>query len=407
MRKVISLVMGIMMLGTNFNALAMDRDPVGSDDYDKIRSYFKKEYESNPDPNLAIEFQLKRPTSAGSDYREVKVYNMQHLCRIRRAGTNFLQTMIDLFIEAQDHVHKACLEHDTYKGPELAMDKAIMLASDKIRTDVKEKEKISMLAKQTGLSYDEALWSYLIFIGTEAASKAYSSKYSWKLPVGSVGAVGGMCLGLFSATKVLLGLQGAANVCLGIGGILSGVALVGISTYIANDYVQKQAKNADVMFRVQRMQNVARALKQFGDQIVGEPESVLESNVFITAIDLRKNKDGTDFESNNRFWRWWYSDLRNDKAWCAFDYITNLACAPRAKEYTTPDGRSLSTIVNVFSRLLNAERIDYGKLREYLENPIRFERSLGAVVPSVDTKKEESTSDDQSLRIESVEAEKD
>jgi hypothetical protein len=173
------------------------------------------------------------------------------------------------------------------------------------------------------------------------------------------------------------------HVALGIGGLAGGVALVGVGLYIANDYVKEQASKADVIFRIQRMQNVAKAIKQFGSQIVGEPNAVLDSNVFITAIDTRTDSNGTKFENKWAYWRWWCSDTRNDGAWCAFDTITDLSCAPKAKDYRTLDGRSLSTFITIFSRLLNAEVVDYARLREYLEHPVRFERTLGAVAPSV------------------------
>lgn len=287
---------------------------------------------------------------------------------------NFLQDMFGLYAQAKEAVDKADQARVEYKGPETAMDKAIANELSRIESDKRAKERIDTLSRETGLSYEEALQSYLILLRKELIDGLFLPKYgwrvrmelksveeklypklfesnnSWKLISGNVCIIEGASITFLFISGLYRGAK--ASICIPLG--VFGLVLTGLGIYITNDYIQEQAKKADVIFKIQRMQNVASALKQVGRQIVSEPNAVLDSNVLITAIDERRdNSNGKRYEEKWAIWRWWNKDKPVGETWCRFTTINNLTCAPKLKDYTSRDGRSVKTYITLFGRLMN------------------------------------------------------
>ena len=100
--------------------------------------------------------------------------------------------------------------------------------------------------------------------------------------------------------------------------------------------------------------NCAVVLNKFFNCINFYQEQVLNSNVWVTAIDER------NFYSIMR-----YTSLRkNHGAWCDFLYIDNLKHAPRAR--TLENGRIIPMYIDIFNQINSNDGLDLDKLEAYL-----------------------------------------
>lgn len=106
---------------------------------------------------------------------------------------------------------------------------------------------------------------------------------------------------------------------------------------------------------MERSLNCAIVLNKFFNCINFYEEQVLNSNVFVTAIDER------NFYSIMRS-----TSLRpNHGAWCDFLYIDDLPHSPRAK--TIEDGRIIPMYIDIFREINTNDQLDLKKLENYLE----------------------------------------
>ena len=137
----------------------------------------------------------------------------------------------------------------------------------------------------------------------------------------------------------------------------------------------------------------------FGDQLVQNPDSVLDSNMLISAIDMREDYSGTKFEDKGVLWRWWNHNLRDDGCWFRFEIIPGLDdCAPLARTYRASNGICLSDYITLFSRILTNQIVDFEELRRFINGagPVEYIRRMRSIAPSVpDVSEMEEDSDSE------------
>lgn len=115
-------------------------------------------------------------------------------------------------------------------------------------------------------------------------------------------------------------------------------------------------------FYYEKVANYATVLNDVYRIIITRPEDVLKSNVLVTAVDERN------------FWSvfLWNSAIgrRNDGAWCDFEYIGGLKCAPRAKDCKDRD------LIMVYSKaygdIMTKSDLDLKKLQDFLDGKLAY-----------------------------------
>ncbi len=389
MKKLVSIIMTITtaLCTANLNIFAMQSNELEREDYRKIRSYFNEKSESEPDEHKAINFKLRESYSSGSDYREVSVCNIQHLIGMAD-GDDFLQAVLSLYVSTEIDVREACSESDLDEKLESVISRAISKVSKRIDSSKDEKEKIHILSRKLGLSYDDALCSYLMFV----SERVILSDYDYMKELLDKN----MRSALFYLIEPLLGEKNAAIISLGIRGSFTEKRLSRLKYYVVDDYLQKQLDDTNVIFRIQRIQNISSVMKQIRMQVINEPRSTVNSNVFLLAVDARRNADGSNFEENWGLWKWWNSGLRDDESYCRFKRINNLKGAPKICNYISRDGRSIEELIMVFSGTLIGKITEYKILKEYIDKPYKFKITFKVTAPSakqIEDGKEKAESD--------------
>jgi len=409
MKKYISFLMGILMLNLQPNTLAMDMDgtplgpPLHADDYSKIRAYFSTTFEGSRNPECPVVYRLRDSYASDRDYREVIVRNIPSVCGdLGHRRTDFLTCMYDLYsrtkIDARDIVAslKSTASSDSQAeiARHLSEEYTRILASD-TRNNV-----AYVLSQNMGISYQEAVSVYLMMVTANAASDFYHfSGKDWVdiLIGGAVGAGVGAAVGAAvgaGATAAATGGISSVAIAIGAGAILLCVA--GAGGVAAYKYINNKAESAAAAFKIQRMCNCAMAIMKFGEQLTVSPGAVLDSNVLVSAIDMRKDSSGTKFEDKSMLWRWWNRNLKNHTYWCGFEYIPDLQCAPLARTYRARNGVCLGDYITILSQILNGSVIDYSRLDRFLQDPARYIRTMQSVAPSVpDVSEMEEDSDSE------------
>lgn len=107
-------------------------------------------------------------------------------------------------------------------------------------------------------------------------------------------------------------------------------------------------------FDMERTKNYAILLHGVWNMLQNDPETVMNSNVLVTAVDKR-----------NFYAIFRHNALRRDDgAWCNFTRIGNLKCAPLAKDYR--NGRLIGTYLDIYKRIMTDEHLDLDKLQMFI-----------------------------------------
>ena len=118
-------------------------------------------------------------------------------------------------------------------------------------------------------------------------------------------------------------------------------------------------------FARERALNCTSVLNSFFDQIRFFQEKVVESNVFVTAID----------ERNYCSLLPWSFVRKNYGGWCEFLYLRNLPNAPRARDITqNGQPRFISTFLDIIQRIFTDEHLNPDRLDKYINGQNLFRR---------------------------------
>lgn len=107
-------------------------------------------------------------------------------------------------------------------------------------------------------------------------------------------------------------------------------------------------------FEMERTKNYATLLHGVWNMLQNDPETVMNSNVLVTAVDKR---NFYAIFRHNAF-------RRDDGAWCNFTKIGNLKCAPLAKDYR--EGKLVSTYLDIYRRIMTDKHLDLDKLQVFI-----------------------------------------
>lgn len=138
-------------------------------------------------------------------------------------------------------------------------------------------------------------------------------------------------------------------------------------------------------FDMERTKNYATLLHGVWSMLQNDPETVMNSNVLVTAVDKR-----------NFYVIFRHNALRRDDgAWCNFTRIGNLKCAPLAKDYR--NGKLISTYLDIYRRIMTDEHLDLDKLQTFI-NTGGF-GPLGTFLESNDPRSEDDDSKNTKITV--------
>lgn len=105
---------------------------------------------------------------------------------------------------------------------------------------------------------------------------------------------------------------------------------------------------------MEKTKNYATLLYGVWNMLQNDPETVMNSNVLVTAVDKR-----------NFYAIFRHNALRrNDGAWCNFTKIGSLKCAPLATDYR--NGKLISTYLDIYRRIVTDKHLDLDKLQMFI-----------------------------------------
>ncbi len=402
MKKLFSFLMGILLIfSTYFNVFADKELNFTKGDRDKIRSMLEREAEDGT-KEICIKFQ--KSYSSNDDYREIKIYNIPWLCnRITdKDCCNSLRGMLELYFEAKKDANVLYSKLTSSGSEYTASDAEKVKIIDSARKNSSGRAAINDMAKATGLSEKDVEDCYVMLVLSEILSKFSLSTGEWTSLLGGATVAGLSVMAIVGAVcsylgKSIFGLSaltgpmaiGLCAACL--------VGLLGVSLI----HISHCATSADLKFKTDRAINIAKAIKSFGDKLTKEsedPNSVLDANVFVYAVDFREDSSGNKFEDKNMFWKWWNSNLRNDGAICKFMKIPGIDdIAPKASDYRAKNGISLSDYMNFFRSISNGDKLDYKRLEKFKKDPIttlKASRPQESVVSRVSARLERNEDSD-------------
>jgi len=231
------------------------------------------------------------------DYRVVRVYNMPHVFNIGQMD-NFFKASLILFQEA-----RAVADYD--EGIARAAGRAIAsLFYDDLRTRLQGSNELRTLAQ---------------FLGTDEET-AYDSFF--------------MGMGMMTFSRIAHGVSVAAA-------LLEIFEVISLSTPLAALLDAACFFSTRSALSKQRCLNYAMLMSCAYDMLMTNPDHILDSNAFVTAVDERN------------FYAIFRSSAfrRNDGVWCDFVYIPDLRRAPKARDcYSEDDIRDLSRRFNELMR---------------------------------------------------------
>ena len=278
----------------------------------------------------------KRPSFVfwSDDYRTVRVYNIPHLLN-SDANDNFFISSIDMMSKAR----QIC--GSSSKMGRTVGKAALKILKSELKKQKKDTKEAKAIADFLGTDEDVAIDSFVSAFGMSCVSQILHGT-----------TVAGVLLDMF---KPLAPAAGAV------------VSLLDIASFFTT-----RAALAD-----ERVKNNAIALSTVYRILMNNPEKILNSNVLVTAIDDR------DFTALLR----WNAFRRDDGAWCDFQYIGGLKCAPRGREYK--NGEVISKCSIICNQIMKDGKINVKALKSNEENSGNFICRLVGVKSSNDEEKVE------------------
>lgn len=228
-----------------------------------------------------------------SDYRAIRVQNMPYVFNIGQAD-NFFKASLRLFREARE---AAQFDERTARAAGRAVSS---LFYSQLRERTRGSNEIRMIAQFFGIDEDTAYDSF--FMG----------------------------LGMTTISQIASGVSVAANL-LNIFGVISLGTPIALLLDAACFFSTRSALSK------QRCMNYAQLMSRAFNILMTNPDRVLDSNAFVTAID----------ERNFYPFFGWNAFRRNDGVWCDFCFIEDLRRAPRTRDcYREGEIRELSRSFN-------------------------------------------------------------
>ncbi len=263
------------------------------------------------------------------DYRTVRVYNIPLLLRNDRSDS-FLKAFAQLLIEARKEAVKS------EKIAKSTGQIAAKLFLKNLNENLKGNENIKTISEFLGTDEKIAIESFICSLGMAAVSHAL-----------------GVGIAVSCAFDILSKLFNFVSITPGVG---MAICVVHNLVNVARIWSTRS------QFYYEKVANYATVLNDVYRIIITRPEDVLKSNVLVTAVDERN------------FWSvfLWNSAIgrRNDGAWCDFEYIGGLKCAPRAKDCKDRD------LIMVYSKaygdIMTKSDLDLKKLQDFLDGKLAY-----------------------------------
>ena len=283
-----------------------------------LREKFEYVEKSKDNPNMSCVWE-KKPSFIfwSDDYRTVRVYNIPHLFNTD-ISDNFFKSTVDMMSKAR----QIC--GSSSKMGRAVGKVALKILKSELFKEVKGTKEAKAIADFLGTDEDVAIDSFVSAFGMSCISQILHGT-----------TVAGVLLDMF---KPLAPAAGAV------------VSLLDIASFFTT-----RAALAD-----ERIKNNAIALSTVYRILMNDPQRILDSNVLVSAIDDR------DFTALLR----WNAFRRDDGAWCDFQYIGGLKCAPRGREYK--NGEVISKCSIICNQIMSDGKINIKALKSNEENSGNF-----------------------------------
>lgn len=370
------------------------------------------------------------------DYRMMKFYNIPALLTENKKVTSShhgaptgnipLKLMVNMYLTGMKNANDI-LNSLKYMGFEEKMVALSKEFNSRILTDPELMRNVSELAGRIGASESDARQAYALLIISENMAKELAKnadsqkrisenvKYAlnkfWGnsiVGVASSTAVGGTFGGVGSAVGMAVGSVIFPGVGTAVGWFLGAALATALSivpAYIiasTSKNAKRRAEESDRKFikdihgsidasvahlSEERALNYASLLRQMMHFMNQEPAKVMDSNIFITAVDHRNFIDSESLKKSKDYnSAFKLMATPNQGAWCDFKYIPELENAPCAKDYRTKDGRCMRYLIDIFKAACTEGKIDFDRLKHYADGsalPINLRAVSTSIVDSI------------------------
>lgn len=255
-----------------------------------------------------------------NDYRVIRVYNIRHLLGTKKSGGPHDINNTDFFISMARSLlqtRKAAIAAN--KKVKENADKILKIFKEEAQKNLKGTKEIKYLSDFLHEKEDMTIDSFIASVGM-----------TWIARASHAVAIAACLTGVLSALNPVAGFTIA-------------LALDALGFYSNRSKME-----------MEKALNCAVVLNKFFNCINFYQEQVLNSNVWVTAIDER------NFYSVMR-----YTSIRpNHGAWSDFLYIDDLPHSPRAR--TIENGRIIPMYIDIFNEINSNDQLDLEKLEAYL-----------------------------------------
>lgn len=322
MRRITPLLLSLVLL---FNSCVhVFASPKGNpldehrEYYSLLRQGFANKENDSWDSNADYVWE-KKPSFIfwSNDYRTVRVYNMPHLFNTN-VNNNFFNSSVKMISDAR----KIC--GSSSKMGTAVGKAALKILKSELKKQTKGTKEAKAIADFLGTDEDVAIDSFVSAFGMSCVSQILHGT-----------TVAGVLLDMF---KPLAPAAGAF------------VSFLDVASFFTT-----RAALAD-----ERIKNNAIALSTVYRILMNDPQRILDSNVLVSAIDDR------DFTALLR----WNAFRRDDGAWCDFQYIGGLKCAPRGRDYK--NGEVISKCSIICNQIMKDGKINIKALKSNEENSGNF-----------------------------------
>ena len=396
-KKIISCSLVLSFVLQNFLVFAEPKNPLTEKILGELETYFA-DHSMGANVPTEIEFpahgqtymvaggiqdsRQHTPTNL-SDYRELRVYNIPYMLSYDGEGHNdFLRSILSLYIESKRSLESELERYQDPSGTSKDVTIARLLLqisknleakynSDYFSNDSAHsiKKDVEDIAFATGYSIEEAKTACFAAVAFKSLSDEYDQKAVHRASAALASALIG---GGAAVSAAILGALKAAGVVTSVGApviaVIVGVAILAggfaiVAYKAAKGYKKEAAKLARNYLMEQRRDNGASLVKQIiGNFTNSENYNRLQnSNVLILAIDTRNFSVENDVDAIA------CKDTRNDGAWCQFTTL-NLHGSPVGSEYTSPQGRKIDFLIQLFRAVSRSNgEINYDALECYID----------------------------------------